>query len=512
VTDLPRLINLQEDLNLDEFDLIMFRNWPDEGADQEVWWARGYTNEDVEDFLLSIKQAVVDGKSLEVTNPNLASRLGLISGAQPIPLLRDRDNDGETDKRGQLINPWDIEPVKNGKTYLDVHANNWHRVVSLIPNLTEVPADSEYEFIDEVILTFNRWGGQDGNVLNTWYYNLSDTPLTIGREVFSPASFMGRMVGFAPASYGFPITASVWDRYVWAVTPDGLNVGTPVYKFNNLMWEGSTQVLNPYRDYIGGAVVQPGDTWGGVNVAGKVFMNFAESPFWAFNSETFTRQIVPPNDELPITDRENAQMREFDYSFTRVVTVGSATSGGGSGKGIQSTEITMLQDQSGVWYTVQKASTGKPSTLPTLEIIEKYRTETVVVPTWAMLGFSWLANTESTESGSVVIRPTSANAEATMPTPTATAQKSVVITAQVTSAVGVMRSPAEAHDPDVAVPVLPMEGSAAMTGYGKTIAVAPFEATAELVDNFDLINAAGEQVVLYLHYVDAEVYLKEDAR
>jgi hypothetical protein len=51
-----------------------------------------------------------------------------------------------------------------------------------------------------------------------------------------------------------------------------------------------------------------------------------------------------------------------------------------------------------------------------------------------------------------------------------------------------------------------------MTGYGKTIAVAPFEATAELVDNFDLINAAGEQVVLYLHYVDAEVYLKEDAR
>jgi hypothetical protein len=206
-------------------------------------------------------------------------------------------------------------------------------------------------------------------------------------------------------------------------------------------------------------------------------------------------------------------MREFDYSMSRVTTVGSATGSGGSlGKGVLTTEVIMKQDNSGVWYAVANTNSQKSSALPTLEVYEKFEIEQVTVPTWAMLGFAWLAATEEAVSGSVTIRPTPAAATAAMPNPTVVGQKSVVINAQAAVGVGVMKAPAEAHDPDVVVLALPFEATARMTGYGKTIAVAPFEGSGEMVDNFDLINAAGEQVVVYLHYVDAEVYLKEEAR
>jgi hypothetical protein len=495
ITDLPRLINLQEDLDLSNYDVIAFRNWPDEGADQVVFSGRGYTNDAVEDFLASVRQAVVDGMGLEVTNINLASRLGLITSAQAIPMLYDRDSSGgETDYRAYAVNPWG----ESGSVGLDVHANNWHRVTAQVQYLTD--ADSEY--ISDLYLTHNS--GTNGEVNNRWGYKLTEGPLTIGTELFDTAVFWNRIRTFING--GVQPAIGTWDRYVWAVTPSGLAVGTPVYKFGNTMWTGNTEVDNPYKEYIGGAVVQPGDNWNGQNVAGKVFMNFAEIPYYAMDMGTLVRQIVPPNEEItnPL-QQETTAMREWDYSYTRVENTAIASGGAVNGQA----NIILVQNPDGsVSYEVKSGGA-----LVGINEFERWPTEVVLALSWAQRGWAWLANVESVPSGSVVIRPTPATATATAPAPVTVAEQYVTVTVTPAQAVGVMLSPDEAADADVTVFAFPAEGSGTMTGYGKTIAVDPFIGSGEMVDNFDLISASGEQVVLYLHALtEVELYLKEGTK
>lgn len=494
VTDLPRLINLQEDLNIDDYDLIVFRNWPDEGLDLNVFYGRGYTNDAIEDFLASVRQAVVDGKSLEVTNVNLASRLGLISGAQPIPMVVDGRYGAEKDFRAVMVNPWDEQKAEDAP-YLDMHANNWNRVVANIHHLTDI---INAEYISEAIINYNS--GITGDIPTEWAYKLTDEPLTIGTEMIDMVQFETRLKTWVQEG---PATLRPWDRYVWAVTPDGLTVGTPVYKFNNKMWQGNTEVDNPYRDYIGAAVVQPGDEWGGVRVAGKVFMNFAEAPWDAINSGAMVRQIVPPNEEIiNPRDREDAEMREWDYSFSRVA---FASTGGGTGEKNRLVKVANSDDVEGDFYVVDFQTR-----LVGVTISEKYDTENVVVPTWAQRGLLWLGVTESVPEGSVVIRPTALTATGSAPAPVTVAERSVEVNAQVALAMGVLVNPDEVDEPDVTVHTFPAEGHGEMTGYGKTITVAPLEGSGELVDNFELISAMGEQVVVYLHALtEVELYLME---
>jgi hypothetical protein len=494
VTDLPRLIDLQQDLDFESYDLIVFRNWPDEGADQEVFKSRGYGNDAIENFLASVRKAVVEGKSLEVTNPNLASRLGLISGAEVVPMAYERKFGGESDLRGAMVNPWDAD--KAGNTYLDLHANNWHRVTANVHNLTDLNG----EHITEAYMTYNS--GTNGEVPTTWGYKLSDTPLGIGTELLDPVSFWIRKITFEQSSSN--ASTPVWDKKVWAIKPNGLVTGTPLYKFNATMFNGNAPVANPYAEYIGAAVVEPGDSWNGQRIAGKVFINLAEYPFYAVDQfGQMTRQIVPPNSEIiDVNKREDAAKREWDYTYNRMTSLAVGGTTVDQNKG----SLTAILNPDGTYTFKQSGSGG----LVGISEYESYPTESVIVPTWAQRGLVWLGATEEVGSGDHVERPTASTATGSMPQATVNAQKSVTIAAQATSAVGVLVAPAEAHDPDVTVIALPADASGYMTGYGKTISVAPFEAFGELVDNFDLISAAGEQVVVYLHYTDAEVYLKEE--
>jgi hypothetical protein len=498
VTDLRRMINLQDDVGYDLFDIIVFRNWPDEGSDQNVWVGAGYSNDDVEDFLDSVRQAVIDGKGLEVTNPNLASRLGLISGAEAISTMYERRGFEDIDARAAAINPWDDDGIDT--VYLDTHANNIHRVTANVENLTDINGEHIYE----TYMTHNS--APNGRVPTTWGYKTSNEPLTIGTELIDPVNFWLRKIAFEQSgvpSQAIPI--ATWDKKVWAIKPDGLVSGTPVYKFGNTVWAGNTAVDNPYKNYIGAAVLEPGDSWNGQRIDGKVFINLAEYPFYSTGFfGTLTRQLVPPNNQLPPTQQETDEMREWDYSYTRLESQAVGGTNTDQADGIQAVQ---QPDGSVKFVTVR----GGGSVVGINEF-ERYPTEPIIVPTWAQRGLAWLMVTDDVADGDVIIRPNAIEGSATTVNPVVTAEKSVTVTAQVTTAIGVLVAPAEAEDPDVAVLALPMEGSADMTGYSKTITVEPFVGSGELVDNFDLINAAGEQVVLYLHYVDAEVYLKEDAR
>lgn len=490
VTDLPRLLNLQEDLDLEDYDVIAFRNWPDEGVEQEIFTRRGYTNAAVEDFLASVKQAVVDGISLEVTNPNLASRLGLISSAAPIPTLYEKANGNEFDRYSTDIDPWGL-----GK-YMDTHANNIHRVVSTVEGLTDL---ADVEHMTELILTYND--GTNGEVNNKWAYKLSTGPLTIGMEIQDRVQFWNKIFNYTDTG---PAGSAQWNNHVWAITPDGLRVGTPLYRFANNIWVGNQLVPNPYRDYIGAAVVQPGDVWGGQQIAGKVFLNFAEAPMSSLNVGTLPRQLVPANEGIsnPL-DWEDANKREWDYSYGRVQTISGATNLGLDQR--NDTIITQLPDGS------VSISYKRSGSLIGIEEYEKYPTEAVLVPTWAMRGWAWLAAQERAPEGSAVQRTVAATGEASMPHPTVRVEKNSAAVVEPALANGSMRNPEEVLDPDVQVMAFPATGFGSITGYGKTLSVDPFEGSGDLVDNFDQIAGGGEQVVVYLfNQNEINLYLLED--
>lgn len=488
VTDLPRLLDLQHDIDLDAIDVIMFKNWPDEGTETEIFATRGYENSALNDFLDSVKQAVVDGKGLEVTNINLASRLGLISGAQPIPMLYDkRDAFNETDARASSLDVFN----SFGEKTLDLHANQWHRVTASIPNLTDV-FNSEY--ISDAMMSYND--GNNFDVTNKWAYKLTNAPLSIGTELLDITGFWNRVFTYTEED---DYAAFQWDKFVWAVTPNGLLAGTPVYKFSDKMWKGNTQVDNPYKDFIGGAVVQPGDTWGGVRIAGKVFMNFAEAPWNALEYGTMTRQIVPPNSEIanPV-NHETVAMRDWDYSWSRIAYASNA--------GPQTDNQLVLVDDNagGSYYVVQSKNS-----LGGITIMEKYPTETVPVPSWAHRGLLWLSVTEEVSDGSVVIRPTAAQMSLSISEPVVRAERSTNV--HVEAALMNLRAvnPEEVVDPDVTVNAFPATFGLTVTGYGKTISVAPAEFSIEVIDNFELVAAGGEQVVLYLHALrEVELYME----
>jgi hypothetical protein len=54
-----------------------------------------------------------------------------------------------------------------------------------------------------------------------------------------------------------------------------------------------------------------------------------------------------------------------------------------------------------------------------------------------------------------------------------------------------------------------MEGSGMVTGYNKSIEIAPMEGSGVLVDNFNLVFAGGEQVILVIHNVEAILTIEE---
>ena len=764
ITDLPRLINLQTDVDMTDVDLIVFRNWPDEQREMGWFSNNGYGPKQIDDFLASVKQAVVDGCGLEVTSPSLALRLGLISGATPVPTLYEYNKDA----RSAAIDPWSqdsttppvlpsfapaptggsesfaasassdepyveiipvipdedvppdmfgrhinhdprsrnyaftadplqylkskthtrVIPIMNqqgfgactgfaavgalgtaplyatvsGETldaalamkiyseatkidpfpgeyppdftgsdglsvakvmktmglisgyqhaftlddalaalqsgpvitgipwyqgfnypnpntglvsisgtrlgghevcvvginvtartvtaanswgpnwgkdgfftfswadwatllgeggdvtillprdiwagnnntaaenyYLDTHANNFQRVVAEIPDLTNIPS----AFMSDAVLTWNQTLGMDYETLNTWSYKLTerDGGLEIGDEMMDPCQFWNKQVVFAN-NLSNTSSGVQWNRFRWAINPDGLPSGTPVYKFSNTIWNGNTQVSNPYAEYIGGAVVQPGDSWGGVRIAGKIWIHFAEWPGDPYYRGTLNRQLIPPNAELLRLGfaPETEAMRTWDYSVHRVMSVART---------VGSAEKSLVLSSGGPFsdgaprYVYRKLGTRvAPSEF------ERFPVDTVIAITWTQRGLAWLAAKDEVVSGDVTIRPLAMASTGALVNPVTVAEHGVIVTATASQAVGVMVG---FQGSDNVIRVFAAEASGHMTQYGKTITADPFLASGEIVDNFNMVKATGEEVVLYL-YNDNQIdlYLKED--
>lgn len=511
VTDERRLIDLTKDVDLNEFDVIVFKDWPDEGYEEDMLEAAYGENQWVamkEKLLGQIRNAVDDGHNLMITNSRLAVELGIIDRVEFCETFKEHryvghQNNGARgayDYASSLHDAWIPDDLKAqwAYYYADTHNNNSYRVKALIEGLTDIPS---------VMLAETMWFQSPSpfsdKLPSHRYIVREENGLQIGDEfIFYGVDRYGAVLSDTYNSPSNPFGFS--NRYLgrfygaYATPPGHVLAGTVVTTFANKIWQNESEIDNPYKDYATTIVLRPGDNLKGSPIGGKIYVNFTESATIGPRGVSF--QMVPPNEELDPRFAENAAQRAWQYSYHRLTKTSTNID---TGK-----ETVTVLNADGTTSQFEIPSDGGFVTSFYNNI---YPTETHDLYEMNFRGLLWLGDDDGLAEGDKRVAAATINATGEMVNPTVQAQRSVNFGAQPMLANAEMRSPAEAAQPSATVLAFPMEASATIKQPNRAIAVAPMTADAEFVENPDIIKANSESIVLYLHNTKATLFMKEDA-
>lgn len=515
LTDDPSLINLESDIDLSEYDLIMFKDWPDEGKelDDIEYNFPGQK----ERLIRQLRDANDKGVGLLVTNPRMAVDLGVIDRVEYVGSLKEskyNNNQGAAlglyDYGSAVKFPWNIvasdgltgglyasgigQPQNLADAYLenkayfysDTNDNNRFRVRAIVEGLTDLPA----YMIEEAVwhVDYDQYGWQGV----AYKYLKRDSGLLIGDEyIYNGAEVIG--------GKWLDSVANRFNRYAgtWATPPGHVKAGTIVTTFGAKHWLGKSQVDNPYKDYATTIVLQPGDVLAGRAVGGRIFVNFTEQP--SYGLAVAVQQIPSGSTGWPAGYApETTAQREWDYSWTR-------TSLSTTPQVTQSVSVVM---PNGEVQVIQLGSADSGLSMvrssQLFPITAKPRLEMTA------RGVYWLSQYTKPQEGEAVVRATAMTSTAAMPNAGITAHKTATVIAQPLLAATSMPRVAEDTYGDTIIRALPFTAEVTFTGYGKTITAEVLTADAEFVEPFDAVHAQGEQVALILHNYEATLYLKEE--
>lgn len=498
VTGEQRYIDLMEDIDVSGYDMVFFLNLPPTSANQPGGVAASEKNwENMVDAMRAAQDEY--GFSIWAPQPQLAVQLGVIDRWTVHSMLRETfasdaqgNASGLYDARGPQINPWNTGSgeLADPKFYYDTHAANKYRIVSLVDDLTTLGGYIVEDYF------YGRPRDPYKIPFEGWKYKDVSGGLQIGDEMYYPQDFWA--VGGSSSWLG----VHNQRRSVVAVPPENVKAGTVVTRENDTHYVNTSEVANPFAEYATSIIVKPGDNLKGRQVNGKIYVNFMEGADGNFGA--LRKQIVPPNDQITNpADREDATKRAWDYSSFRVTataqtgTVPGPTGGAGQIPVDENTEVEPPNTGGGVIVSVNES--------------EKY--QVVFLDQISMLSraFNWMAIRDETGPGDRIVRPDVLQANASMPMPVVNAEKSVVVRPEAMLGGAVMVPTTNANGPDTEIKVFPMTALGYMPGVGRTINVEPMTAIATMPFTFDMVHAGGEQIVLYLHYNDAIVFVKEDA-
>lgn len=526
VTDLPTIFNLDLDVNIEDFDVIMFKDWPDEGTEFDSLnsYLGGRFQQEYERLLDQLVKANRDyGVGLYVTHPRLAADLGIVGQVEDVPTFDEGGIGGRgTDYASALKYPWNIagdsridgvgnngDNPHNGKPmnldpaflarksefYGDSNKNDRFRVRAIVEGLTDLPS----YMIQEAISAWDAGTWAWHFVAYKYLHRLSG--LQIGDEYIFEGTDMGLDMDAVSADYN-QVRAGRWFGYK-ATPGNAVLAGTVVTTFGEKFWTGTSQVDNPYKDYATTIILQPGDRLRGQVLSGRVYCNFTEAHYHSF--DPLPVQEVPDAGGYDwMVNKENAAQMEWDYSGTRAGT--SVTNVPGSTPG-SSVEIT---NPDGSTTVIQLPGTPNNNNLPMIRSNQLYPLTWYPRLEMNARGFLWLGQADEVNEGDENIAAEPITTSAVMVDPVVVAEKDIDVNAQAMVMNAVMPKVAEDESGDADTISLPMTVSLEMTGYGKTISAEPMVVTVEMVENFDMVHASGEQVVVYLHGVDATLYIKEE--
>ena len=318
VTGNERLIDLDKDINLDDFDILAINNYPQTGAEREFWYDNADTASvapyipmrvQLENLMAQIRQKVIEGKRLFVNDPASAVALGIISNFDMVPTMEEQFIDDKRigsftdiyDYHAAKIDPWgnpqhtDETALDHASRYQDTHNNTFQRVRTLVPGLTDIPS----WIVEDRVAWYNVDPLGNPPAHESMKVVEKADGLSVGDEFYMLGahgpSFMDWFYDYGisgPRVNGWP-AARVSDVQVGTVVT---TFGKKLYNFNatptNQDDDFDTVVDNPYNTYAVSVVVEPGTVWDGQEVTGKVYMNFTEGfTNWATFIETMSLNI-----------------------------------------------------------------------------------------------------------------------------------------------------------------------------------------------------------------------------
>jgi len=545
VTDNERYLNLMTDLkDLSQFDMICFRNYPDQSGEQDKFGvnAKGVVDDYFNlldknlfaDFLKSLRDAVDTGISLLITNPQLAVDMGFIDtyhtvsdlagagneeGSDPyVPLkLDDPYGDGS-----EVYNYGDAYKTDTGDTFLDAYRNNYHEVVNTLTDLTD---DDGFVWTDEILFVPDQ--SEFGELSRQWSHIEYKDSLQVGdRFLISTAPTIGM-------SY-------------FATPLDAVRAGKVITKFADTYRFGAVERVNPYRNYATTIAVEPGTVVAGKQIGAKVFISFTDvvgiqqriatlggrgksieqkavslaTPYWI--SYAYSVGIITADQR----DKYLADINEQAVDWTQLTSrdtkywtldgsdiIGAASPYGDNDQ-ITTDSSEAVKGKRTVSRLRRSKGRGKKVTstgfLPPFSITWgwQYQNISVPVPSINLRGLWWLS--ERLEyAGELPQRPEAFNADAFMKQPVITGFKTATVAAQAAVAVGAMIE-TNLRSANAEIGVLPLTATAFFVEKGTFVPAEPATAVARTAQDIRTTTFESDQVVLYLVHVDPILYLRED--
>jgi hypothetical protein len=544
VTDNERYLNIMTDFkDLDQFDMICFRNYPDQSFEQDTFGvnAKGVVDDYFNlldknlfaDFLKSLRDAVDTGISLLITNPQLAVDMGFIDTYHVVSDLSDSGNEGLSDPYVPLklndplgtgtpqlnINyPTSLTGSGNDE-YLDAYRNNYHEVVNTLEDLTD---DAAFIWTDEI--KYATDGSEFGELDRWWSHVEYNDGLQVGDKF---------LISTTPTYY----------QSYFATPLDAVRAGKVITKFADTYRYGDVERVNPYRNYATSIAVEPGTVVAGKQIGAKVFISFTDvvgiqqgygsglggvgrsvenksvsltTDYWINYAYSIGLLTVAERDDLlgdSIDRLPNGPTKDASKYWT---TNGQDIIGTISSYGDNDELTTDTSEQAKKQKVLKRTRKGKAKksigagALPNFMLIWGWSTRqiTVPVPSINTRALWWLS--ERLEyADDLPLRPEAFEADAFMKQPVVTGFKTATVAAQAAVAVGAMVE-TNLRSAGTAIAVLPLTATAFFVEKGTFVPAEPATAVARTSQDIRTTTFESDQVVLYLVHVDPILYLRED--
>lgn len=381
-----RFIDINSDLNISNYDLITFVNYPENNEQIFEMFPNDSKAEILEkynDFIKSLENACAQGANLYVSSPKLAQDMGIVKNFEYI------EQEVEAgDAHSAEINPF--EPNEPAERYFDTHRQNLYHVATEVPGLTDKETYILTDFINYIPSDVNNFEQYHAK------YAYRQFGLQEGNEFIIPTLAL-RNIGNNKDLPGFKANQRN-VKSIAAINPSDIVTGTVVTKFANNHYHGNDIVANEYDDYVTTLIVHNGQLLNGQPITGKIFVNCVEDGY-TMSREEYNKAIIQviPQNEI----NESVATRAWQYSTSRLnrsprkinvrelTEFGQTTpTNGGGGPLIQAP----TNSSNGIIRSESdKGNINYQSDLYTTEEEEIYPIQEIPVLSMTWLGLQWLA-------------------------------------------------------------------------------------------------------------------------
>jgi len=534
VSDDFRSIDLRTDVPLADFDIVTFRDYPNESTEfdaintRDIGGTSGAKLRDVwqkerESFCANLLAAInLTGVSLYVNDPELAIDLGIVDRVVQVQDIVEiggsidlaGNGAGALDPRSYDLDPWvgngrgagTTPAEQQGIGFSDTHTLAFQRIINEVEGITDTVSRSGKYYVKEL----SRYVPYSPFAIDRYSFKYGQAALNDDFYITN----VGRWGVYGGPEYRQQQFGGVGDRWDIIATPaSNVKAGTIVTAISPTYYNGRTATANPYAGYATSIAITPGQSINGVQMNAKVFVNFTEP----MQTSAPDSALVFQDPNAPLTEIDAAEQTYFwggeaanwQYSTwrhstsLRNVNAGTTSNNGpqfqpGTGQG--------AQGQQGV---SADTVTFVPTTLPTVEVYFNYREYNVARFTPANAGFTWLSDPVVVRDEDATIRPSAITATATINDATISLEVNREVFASVMPVTATLVQATNYGLPDALALGLPMTAFAQMPSTVTRIYAEPMTVTANLGQNFT-ITVSGEQVILTLAHSDAVLYIKED--